>query len=94
MIEVLHCIGVNADLLDDPDILDGELLAQGLRRQGGIGAIKAPRGTLIHSPCGRPRPLMRRWSEDLLPSARPTVEASASAEISDFHEIGDCSASG
>jgi NAD-reducing hydrogenase large subunit len=45
---VLHCIEVIAELLADPDILAGELMAQGPRRRGGIGVIEAPRGTLIH----------------------------------------------
>jgi NAD-reducing hydrogenase large subunit len=48
MIEVLHCMEVIAGLLDDPDILDGELMATGPRRHGGVGVLEAPRGTLIH----------------------------------------------
>ena len=48
MIEVLHTMEVIADLLDDPDILAGELMASGPRRREGIGVIEAPRGTLIH----------------------------------------------
>ena len=48
MIEVLHCIEVIEELLDDPDILAGELMAGGPRRHGGVGVIEAPRGTLIH----------------------------------------------
>ena len=48
MIEVLHCMEVIAELLDDPDILAGELMASGQRRRGGVGVIEAPRGTLIH----------------------------------------------
>ncbi len=48
MIEVLHCIEVIKELLDDPDILSGELMAFGPRRRGGVGVIEAPRGTLIH----------------------------------------------
>jgi NAD-reducing hydrogenase large subunit len=48
MIEVLHCMEVIADLLDDPDILAGELMASGPRRRSGVGVIEAPRGTLIH----------------------------------------------
>lgn len=48
MIEVLHCIEVIQQLLDDPDILCGELMASGARRRGGVGVIEAPRGTLIH----------------------------------------------
>jgi NAD-reducing hydrogenase large subunit len=48
MIEVLHCMEVIAELLDDPDILTGELMASGAHRHGGVGVIEAPRGTLIH----------------------------------------------
>ena len=48
MIELLHCMEVIAELLDDPDILAGELMAQGERRRSGVGVIEAPRGTLIH----------------------------------------------
>jgi NAD-reducing hydrogenase large subunit len=48
MIELLHCMEVIAELLDDPDIGAGELMAQGPRRHGGVGVIEAPRGTLIH----------------------------------------------
>ena len=48
MIEVLHAVEVIKDLLDDPDILQGELMAGGERQGGGVGIIEAPRGTLIH----------------------------------------------
>ncbi len=57
MIEMLHCIEVITQLLDDPDILSGELMAGGPRgqsmeagaaRRRGVGVIEAPRGTLIH----------------------------------------------
>jgi NAD-reducing hydrogenase large subunit len=49
MIELLHTVEVIKDLLDDPDILAGELMvAGGARRRSGIGIIEAPRGTLIH----------------------------------------------
>ncbi|MBN8510460.1 MAG: Ni/Fe hydrogenase subunit alpha [Burkholderiales bacterium] len=48
MIEVLHCVEVIAQLLDDPDILAGERMAGGERRRAGVGVIEAPRGTLIH----------------------------------------------
>jgi len=48
MIELLHAMEVIAALLADPDIVAGELLASGSRRQVGIGVIEAPRGTLIH----------------------------------------------
>ncbi len=56
MIEMLHAVEVIGELLDDPDILAGELTAadpalgqrgeQGQRE--GVGVIEAPRGTLIH----------------------------------------------
>ncbi len=48
MIEVLHCLEVIAELLDDPDVLAGELMASGPRKRSGVGVIEAPRGTLIH----------------------------------------------
>ena len=48
MIEVLHTAEVVRDLLDDPDILSGELLSTGERTGEGVGIIEAPRGTLIH----------------------------------------------
>jgi NAD-reducing hydrogenase large subunit len=49
MIEVLHCMEVIRELLDDPDILDGELMATArAQRMAGVGVIEAPRGTLIH----------------------------------------------
>jgi NAD-reducing hydrogenase large subunit len=48
MIEMLHSIEVIGDLLNDPDILSGELMAGGPRRRSGVGVIEAPRGTLIH----------------------------------------------
>ena len=56
MIEMLHAMEVIAELLDDPDIVSGELnVADPSRaRRGasgqreGVGVIEAPRGTLIH----------------------------------------------
>jgi NAD-reducing hydrogenase large subunit len=56
MIEVVHTMEVIAQLLDDPDILSGELMAGDAARaqrnaageREGIGVIEAPRGTLIH----------------------------------------------
>ncbi|MCP5161608.1 MAG: Ni/Fe hydrogenase subunit alpha [Hahellaceae bacterium] len=48
MIEVLHCIEVIARLLEDSDLLTGERVIKGVRREEGIGMIEAPRGTLIH----------------------------------------------
>jgi len=48
MVELLHCVEVIEELLADPDILAGELMAGGTRRRSGVGVIEAPRGTLIH----------------------------------------------
>jgi NAD-reducing hydrogenase large subunit len=48
MIETLHAVEVIRTLLDDPDILAGTLMAGGERRPAGVGALEAPRGTLIH----------------------------------------------
>ncbi|WP_298834668.1 Ni/Fe hydrogenase subunit alpha [uncultured Piscinibacter sp.] len=48
MIELLHCAEVIAQLLDDPDILAGELMSGGVRTGEGVGIIEAPRGTLVH----------------------------------------------
>lgn len=48
MIEVLHSMEVIRELLDDPDLLDGDLMASGERTGRGVGIIEAPRGTLIH----------------------------------------------
>lgn len=48
MIELLHGVEVVAQLLDDPAILGGPLVATGERQRSGVGIIEAPRGTLIH----------------------------------------------
>ncbi|MDH3460542.1 MAG: Ni/Fe hydrogenase subunit alpha [Burkholderiaceae bacterium] len=48
MIEALHSMEVIAELLEDPDILAGDLTASGPRGRAGVGMIEAPRGTLIH----------------------------------------------
>jgi NAD-reducing hydrogenase large subunit len=48
MIEMLHCAEVIRELLDDADLLSGELVAAGPRAREGVGVIEAPRGTLIH----------------------------------------------
>ena len=48
MIEMLHTVEVVRELLDDPEILAGERVAEGVRRDEGVGIIEAPRGTLIH----------------------------------------------
>ena len=48
MIELLHSVEVIAELLDDPALLSGDMVASGERQRSGVGIIEAPRGTLIH----------------------------------------------
>ncbi|WP_230371336.1 nickel-dependent hydrogenase large subunit [Paludibacterium denitrificans] len=48
MIELLHCAEAIAELLDDPDLLDTQLRAQGDGVREAVGVIEAPRGTLFH----------------------------------------------
>lgn len=48
MIEVLHSAEAIQRLLNDPDIMGSDLMAEGEKRYEGIGVIEAPRGTLFH----------------------------------------------
>jgi NAD-reducing hydrogenase large subunit len=49
MIEMLHAAELARDLLDDPDIVGTDLMAdKGPRRGEAVGVIEAPRGTLFH----------------------------------------------
>jgi NAD-reducing hydrogenase large subunit len=48
MIELLHAAEAIKDLLHDDDILGDDLVCSGKRAPEGVGAIEAPRGTLIH----------------------------------------------
>ena len=48
LIEVLHAAEKMRELLQDPDILGGDLVAHGQRQPEGVGIIEAPRGTLFH----------------------------------------------
>ncbi|WP_333823182.1 Ni/Fe hydrogenase subunit alpha [Pinisolibacter sp.] len=49
LIELLHATEVIRDLLDDPDLLGSDLMAdKGERRSEAVGVIEAPRGTLFH----------------------------------------------
>ncbi|MFW6370093.1 MAG: nickel-dependent hydrogenase large subunit, partial [Bacteroidota bacterium] len=48
LIEILHSIEKIEELLNDPDILKGELVTKGEKKYEGIGLIEAPRGTLFH----------------------------------------------
>jgi NAD-reducing hydrogenase large subunit len=36
------------ELLNDPDLMTGELVTKGEKRSEGVGVIEAPRGTLFH----------------------------------------------
>lgn len=49
LIEVLHALEMIRDLLDDPELLGSDLMAdKGPRRHEAVGVIEAPRGTLFH----------------------------------------------
>lgn len=48
MVEMLHAAETIRDLLDDPDLRAGDLLASGPRREEAVGLLEAPRGTLFH----------------------------------------------
>ncbi len=34
--------------MDDPDLMEGELVTKGIKQYEGVGLIEAPRGTLFH----------------------------------------------
>jgi NAD-reducing hydrogenase large subunit len=49
LIEMLYAVERMAQLLDDPDICDPQVLARGdVNNLEGVGVTEAPRGTLIH----------------------------------------------
>ncbi len=48
LIELLHSAEMMKDLLNDPDLLSGELTTKGTKLSRGVGLIEAPRGTLFH----------------------------------------------
>lgn len=48
LIEILHCAEKIKQLLNDPDLMEGELVTKGTKRYEGVGLIEAPRGTLFH----------------------------------------------
>jgi NAD-reducing hydrogenase large subunit len=48
MIEMLHSAEAIRELLQDDDLLSDDLSRSGERQLQGVGAIEAPRGTLIH----------------------------------------------
>ncbi|HHH53298.1 MAG TPA: Ni/Fe hydrogenase subunit alpha [Bacteroidetes bacterium] len=48
LIETLHAAEVMKELLNDPDLISGELVVKGQKGNEGVGVIEAPRGTLFH----------------------------------------------
>jgi NAD-reducing hydrogenase large subunit len=48
LIELLHSIEMIKDLLDDPDLMEGDLVTKGTKTNKGVGLLEAPRGTLFH----------------------------------------------
>jgi NAD-reducing hydrogenase large subunit len=48
LIEILHSAEKIKQLLNDPDLMEGELVTKGTKRFEGVGVIEAPRGTLFH----------------------------------------------
>jgi NAD-reducing hydrogenase large subunit len=48
LIETLHAAEMMKELLEDPDILGGEMVKKGKKTIEGVGLIEAPRGTLFH----------------------------------------------
>jgi len=48
LIECLHSAEMIKILLNDPDLLKGELVTKGTKVSRGVGLVEAPRGTLFH----------------------------------------------
>jgi NAD-reducing hydrogenase large subunit len=48
LIEILHAAEKIKMLLNDPDLMEGELVKKGTKKYEGVGLIEAPRGTLFH----------------------------------------------
>lgn len=48
LIETLHSAEMIKELLNDPDILEGERVRKGTKTIEGVGLLEAPRGTLFH----------------------------------------------
>ncbi len=48
LIEILHSAEKIKMLLNDPDLMEGELVTKGTKNMEGVGLIEAPRGTLFH----------------------------------------------
>jgi NAD-reducing hydrogenase large subunit len=48
LIEIIHSAENIKMLLNDPDLMEGELVRKGTKKDEGVGLIEAPRGTLFH----------------------------------------------
>lgn len=48
LIEILHSAEMMKELLNDPDLMEGELVTKGTKVSRGVGLLEAPRGTLFH----------------------------------------------
>ena len=48
LIELLHSAETIKELLNDPDLMEGELVTKGTKVSRGVGLVEAPRGTLFH----------------------------------------------
>lgn len=48
LIEILHSAEMMKKLLNDPDLMEGELVTKGTKVNRGVGMLEAPRGTLFH----------------------------------------------
>lgn len=48
LIEILHAAEKMKELLNDSDLMEGELVTKGNKLPEGVGLIEAPRGTLFH----------------------------------------------
>ncbi len=48
LIEILHTGEMMKELLNDPDLMKGDLTVKGTKVKKGVGVLEAPRGTLFH----------------------------------------------
>ncbi len=48
LIETLHAAEMMKELLNDPDLMKGDMVVKGKKQSEGVGVIEAPRGTLFH----------------------------------------------
>ena len=48
LIETLHAAEIMKDLLNDSDLQGRDLVAEGTKKNEGVGLLEAPRGTLFH----------------------------------------------